>query len=135
VVGAGLGTSGAPVRLLAPPELLVLELHPCAPLLTSPSPLLREGALRRSNRAGIAYEERRHVQGVHIAYARARRRPFGRCRSWSARTACSPSPRSIVRWADAKLPQQRRLFLDAGPEVAALCRRLDERLGPGLGGG
>lgn len=30
VVGAGLGTSGAPVRLLAPPELLVLELHPCA---------------------------------------------------------------------------------------------------------
>jgi len=30
VVGAGLGTSGAPVRLLAPPELLVLQLHPCA---------------------------------------------------------------------------------------------------------
>jgi predicted MPP superfamily phosphohydrolase len=30
VVGAGLGTSGAPIRLLAPPELLVLELHPCA---------------------------------------------------------------------------------------------------------
>jgi predicted MPP superfamily phosphohydrolase len=28
VVGAGLGTSGAPIRLLAPPELLVLELHP-----------------------------------------------------------------------------------------------------------
>ena len=28
VVGAGLGTSGLPVRLLAPPELLVLELHP-----------------------------------------------------------------------------------------------------------
>ena len=30
VVGSGLGTSGAPVRLLAPPELLVLELHPGA---------------------------------------------------------------------------------------------------------
>ena len=28
VVGAGLGTSGLPVRFLAPPELLVLELHP-----------------------------------------------------------------------------------------------------------
>jgi predicted MPP superfamily phosphohydrolase len=28
VVGAGLGTSGAPIRLFAPPELLVLELHP-----------------------------------------------------------------------------------------------------------
>ena len=28
VVGAGLGTSGLPVRLLAPPELLVLELLP-----------------------------------------------------------------------------------------------------------
>lgn len=28
VVGAGLGTSGLPIRLLAPPELLVLELHP-----------------------------------------------------------------------------------------------------------
>jgi len=28
VVGAGLGTSGLPVRLLAPPELLVLELRP-----------------------------------------------------------------------------------------------------------
>jgi predicted MPP superfamily phosphohydrolase len=27
VVSAGLGTSGAPVRLLAPPELLVLELR------------------------------------------------------------------------------------------------------------
>jgi uncharacterized protein len=28
VVGTGLGTSGIPVRLLAPPELLVLELRP-----------------------------------------------------------------------------------------------------------
>ena len=28
VVGAGLGTSGLPIRFLAPPELLVLELHP-----------------------------------------------------------------------------------------------------------
>ena len=28
VVGAGLGTSGLPVRLLAPPELLLLELLP-----------------------------------------------------------------------------------------------------------
>ena len=28
VVGAGLGTSGLPIRLLAPPELLVLELLP-----------------------------------------------------------------------------------------------------------
>ena len=28
VVGAGLGTSGLPVRLLAPPELIVLELRP-----------------------------------------------------------------------------------------------------------
>ena len=28
VVGTGLGTSGIPVRLFAPPELLVLELHP-----------------------------------------------------------------------------------------------------------
>jgi uncharacterized protein len=28
VVGTGLGTSGFPVRLFAPPELLVLELHP-----------------------------------------------------------------------------------------------------------
>lgn len=31
IVGAGLGTSGLPVRLLAPPELLLLELHPEAP--------------------------------------------------------------------------------------------------------
>jgi len=28
VVGTGLGTSGLPIRLFAPPELLVLELHP-----------------------------------------------------------------------------------------------------------
>jgi predicted MPP superfamily phosphohydrolase len=28
VVGTGLGTSGVPLRLFAPPELLVLELHP-----------------------------------------------------------------------------------------------------------
>jgi predicted MPP superfamily phosphohydrolase len=28
MVSTGLGTSGAPVRLLAPPELLVLRLHP-----------------------------------------------------------------------------------------------------------
>jgi uncharacterized protein len=28
VVGAGLGTSGLPVRLLAPPELILLELRP-----------------------------------------------------------------------------------------------------------
>jgi uncharacterized protein len=30
IVSTGLGTSGAPVRLLAPPELLVLSLHPRA---------------------------------------------------------------------------------------------------------
>jgi predicted MPP superfamily phosphohydrolase len=30
VVGTGLGTSGLPVRLFAPPELLLLELHPRA---------------------------------------------------------------------------------------------------------
>ena len=37
---------------------------------------------------------------------------------------------AILRYADAHLPEARRLFPDGAPEVTALCRELDAGLGP-----
>jgi glutathione S-transferase len=98
-------------------------------LLTIPISHYCEKARWALERAGIAYEERRHVQGVHIAYAR-RAGGHSTVPVLVCEDGVLAESEAIVRWADAKLPPQRRLFLDAGPEVAALCRRLDERLGP-----
>ena len=36
---------------------------------------------------------------------------------------------AILRWADARVPPERRLFPDGDPEVAQLCRGLDDGLG------
>ena len=68
VVGAGLGTSGLPLRLLAPPELLVLELLPgqgMRRLLTIPISHYCEKARWALERAALDYREERHVQGVN----------------------------------------------------------------------
>jgi len=41
---------------------------------------------------------------------------------------------AILRYADARVPEERRLFPAGAPEVAELCRRLDAGLGPDGGG-
>jgi glutathione S-transferase len=98
-------------------------------LLTIPISHYCEKARWALERAGVAYEERRHVQGVHVAYSR-RAGGHGTVPVLVCEDGVLAESEAIVRWADAKLPPERRLLLDAGPEVAALCRRLDEHLGP-----
>ena len=98
-------------------------------LLTIPISHYCEKARWALERAGIAYEERRHVQGLHIAYSR-RAGGHGTVPVLICEDGVIAESEAIVRWADARLAPERRLLLDAGPEVAALCRRLDEHLGP-----
>jgi glutathione S-transferase len=98
-------------------------------LLTIPISHYCEKARWALERAGIAYEERRHVQAVHAVRSRL---AGGH---WTVPVlVCEDGviaeSEAIVRWADAKLPPAQRLLLDAGPEVEALCRRLDAHLGP-----
>ena len=101
-------------------------------LLTIPISHYCEKARWALDRAGIAYEEERHVQGVHQIVAR---RAGGgttvpvlvtaEASSPSRRTSCA-SPTSGCR-------HERRLFppdADERREVEALCRELDEGLGP-----
>jgi glutathione S-transferase len=98
-------------------------------LLTIPISHYCEKARWALERAGIDYDERRHVQGVHIAYSR-RAGGHGTVPVLICEDGVLAESEAIVRWADARLAPPRRLLLDAGPEVEALCRRLDERLGP-----
>jgi glutathione S-transferase len=98
-------------------------------LLTIPISHYCEKARWALERAGIAYEERRHVQGVHVAYS-SLAGGHGTVPVLKCEDGVLAESEAIVRWVDARLPPDRRLLLDAGPEVAALCRRLDEGLGP-----
>lgn len=57
------------------------------------------------------------------APSRCSSRPTGSCRESA----------DILRWVDERLPPERRLYPSGGAEraeVEAVCRRLDERLGP-----
>ena len=83
-------------------------------------------------RAGLAYREERHVQGIHRVAAR---------RAGGGRTVpvlVTPEgalgeSEEILDWVDGRTPPEHRLFPDDGSErdeVLRLCRRFDERLGP-----
>ena len=101
-------------------------------LLTIPISHYCEKARWALDRAGLEYVERRHVQGIHMLFAR---------RAGGGRTVpvlvtadrAIPESEDIVRYADGALPEAQRLFPADEPlagEVVALSRSLDERLGP-----
>jgi glutathione S-transferase len=83
-------------------------------------------------RAGVAYREERHVQGIHRIAAR---RAGG---GSTVPVLVTPDEaigesREILAWVDRRTPPQRRLFpVEQAPrsEVEALCARFDDELGP-----
>jgi glutathione S-transferase len=101
-------------------------------LVTIPISHYCEKARWALERAGIPYREERHVQGIHRVAAR---RAGG---GSTVPVLVTPEgalgeSEAILAWVDERTPPEHRLF-PAEPaersEVEALCRRLDERLGP-----
>jgi glutathione S-transferase len=101
-------------------------------LITIPISHYCEKARWALDRAGLPYDERRHVQGIHRVAAR-------RAGGGSTVPVLIAGPEvlgeseQIMAWADRRLPGQQRLFASAQPERDAelsLCRRFDELLGP-----
>jgi glutathione S-transferase len=109
-----------------------LILHSVLRLVTIPISHYCEKARWALDRAGMSYREERHVQGIHRLAAR-------RAGGGSTVPVLVTPDRAIgesaeiVAWVDEQLDPELRL-LPAGPaaraEAQALCRRLDERLGP-----
>ena len=101
-------------------------------LVTIPISHYCEKARWALERAGIPYSEERHVQGIHRLAAR---RAGG-----GATVPVLVTPdgvfgesEAILAWVDEHIPPEHRLFpaeADERAEVEALCRRLDEGLGP-----
>jgi glutathione S-transferase len=101
-------------------------------LVTIPISHYCEKARWALDRARIPYREERHVQGIHRVAAR---RAGG-----GATVPVLVTPdgaigesQEILEWVDARLAPEQRLFpqgVAQRAEVDALCRRLDERLGP-----
>lgn len=101
-------------------------------LLTIPISHYCEKARWGLQRAGIAYREERHVQGIHrLKAARA---------GGGATVPVLVTPggvigesHEILEWVDERTEPQRRLFPQepqARAEVENLCRRFDAELGP-----
>ena len=100
-------------------------------LVTIPISHYCEKARWALERAGIAYREEPHVQGLHRLYAR---RAGG---GSTVPVLVTPEGAigesgEILAWVDARSEPELRLLGEGASarEVAALCRRLDERLGP-----
>jgi glutathione S-transferase len=101
-------------------------------LVTIPISHYCEKARWALDRARLPYREERHVQGIHRVAAR---RAGG-----GATVPVLVTPdgaigesQQILEWVDARLAPEHRLFPEpaaARAEVDALCRRLDDRLGP-----
>jgi glutathione S-transferase len=101
-------------------------------LVTIPISHYCEKARWALERAGLEYREERHVQGIHRLAAR---RAGG---GLTVPVLVTPEgsigeSADILAWVDERVDPERRLF-PAAPaerrEVAALCGRLDEGLGP-----
>ena len=103
-----------------------------ATLITIPISHYCEKARWALDRAGIAYREERHVQGIHQLAAR---------RAGGGKTVpvlVTPDgvlaqSADILAWVDERTPADARLLPGepaARAEVEALCRRFDEELGP-----
>jgi glutathione S-transferase len=101
-------------------------------LLTIPISHYCEKARWALERAGLEYREERHVQGVHRLVSR-RAGGSGTLPVLVAPEGVFSQSEDILRYADAALDEEARLFPadpDLLTEVLALCRRLDEGLGP-----
>jgi glutathione S-transferase len=101
-------------------------------LITIPISHYCEKARWSLARAGIAYREERHVQGVHQLVAR---RAGG---GVTVPVLVTPEgvigeSHEILEWVDERTPVEQRLFPaeeQARAEVEQLCRRFDAELGP-----
>jgi glutathione S-transferase len=102
---------------------------PVRRLLTIPISHYCEKARWALERAGLAYSEERHVQGIHILVAR---RAGGRetVPVLIADEGVFNESEDILRYADRNLPDAARLFPAGDHEVETLSRWLDEGLGP-----
>ena len=101
-------------------------------LLTIPISHFCEKARWALERAGLDYEEERHVQGVHRVVSR-RAGGAGTLPVLIADEGVFSESEDILRYADRALEPEERLFPAEQPladEVLALCRRLDAGLGP-----
>jgi glutathione S-transferase len=101
-------------------------------LLTIPISHFCEKARWALDRAGLDYEEERHVQGVHRFVSR-RAGGAGTLPVLIADEGVFGESEDILRYADAAVEPEERLFPEEQPlrdEVVALCRRLDAGLGP-----
>jgi glutathione S-transferase len=97
-------------------------------LITIPISHYCEKARWALDRAGIEYREERHIQGVHMVVAR---RAGG---GITVPVLVTPDEvlaesAEILAWVDERTPPTDRL-LTGEPDVKALCRRFDEKLGP-----
>jgi glutathione S-transferase len=101
-------------------------------LITIPISHFCEKARWALDRAGLPYVEHRHLQLIHVFAARL----AGGGRTvpvlvTDSGTVLADST-DILRWADAHLPSDRRLYPDGelGAQAAALESGLDEQFGP-----
>jgi glutathione S-transferase len=101
-------------------------------LLTIPISHFCEKARWALDRAGLEYVEERHVQGVH--QIKARRAGGGSTVPvLVTEEGVFPDSEDILRYADERIDEERRLFPAAEglrDEVVTLCRELDAGLGP-----
>jgi glutathione S-transferase len=103
-----------------------------ARLITIPISHFCEKARWALDRAGVSYEERRHLQFVHIAAAKL----AGGGRTVPVFVAADGraigDSSEILRWCDQRLEPGRRLYPggELGAAAAALEDRYDEGLGP-----
>jgi glutathione S-transferase len=101
-------------------------------LVTIPISHYCEKARWALERAGIAYREERHVQGIHRIVARR----LGGGQTVPVLVADGVvlnESRDILVWIDERLPPEHQLFPqdpEAREEVERLCRRFDDELGP-----
>ncbi len=101
-------------------------------LITIPISHYCEKARWALERAGIAYREERHVQGIHRVASR-RAGGGGTVPVLVTPDGAIGESEEILAWVDERTPAERRLFPaepSARAEVQELCRRLDGLLGP-----
>jgi len=98
-------------------------------LVTIPISHYCEKARWALDRAGLDYVEERHVQGIHRLAAR-RAGGGNTVPVLVADEGVFAQSEWILRYADAQLPPELRLFTGEN-EVEELCRWLDAGLGPG----
>ncbi len=101
-------------------------------LITIPISHYCEKARWALDRAELRYREERHIQGIHRVAARRAGGGATVPVLVTAEGAIGESEEILV-WCDARMAPERRLFPaqpDPRAEVDALCRRLDDGLGP-----